>query len=82
MKTVGIAALMALLLGTFAHAAEVKTGQNRIPAAADACVDLRAATTHTETGLDRDANCCDVNGHCAQYISTDQMLPPVMHRHT
>jgi hypothetical protein len=82
MKTVAIAALMALLLGTFAHAAEVKASQNRVPASANACVDLRAALAHTEFGANRDTNCCDLNGHCAQYISTDEMLPPVIHHHT
>jgi hypothetical protein len=82
MKTVGIAALMALLLGTYAHAAEVKNHQNRIPAAANACVDLRSALTHTEFGMARDTNCCDINGNCAQYLSTDQMLPAVKHRRT
>jgi hypothetical protein len=76
MKVVLVAAVLALLLGTFAHAAELK--DTRAPVRkAYACVDLRHALAPTATATATPAQCCGVNGQCAQFISTDQLVRPV-----
>jgi hypothetical protein len=75
MKVVLVAAFLALVLGTLAHAAEL-TGSHAPVRKAYACVDLRHAMAPTATATVSPAQCCGVNGQCAQFISTDRLVRP------
>ena len=77
MKTVLVAAFFALLLGTLAHAAEVKGTQAPVRKAY-ACVDLRRAMAPTASATASPALCCGLNGRCAQFISTERLVRPVL----
>ena len=74
MRTVLLAALFALLLGTAAHAAEPKPGAPLKVTPATACVMLRGSLMPTAMPAQPTSACCDGAGHCAQYISTEELL--------
>jgi hypothetical protein len=76
MKVVLIAAVLALLLGTLAHAAALPDMHAPVRRAY-ACVDLRQTLAPTATAAISPGQCCGVNGQCAQFISTDRMVRPV-----
>jgi hypothetical protein len=74
MRTVFIAAALALLFGSFAHAEVRKDGVSLKPTRTDSCVSIPSGWSHTELPAVPSVDCCDANGHCAQYISTEALL--------
>jgi hypothetical protein len=74
MKSVLIAAVLALIFGTIAHAADRKTEESPAALHVNACIDLRQFWSHTEMPALETTNCCYGDTHCAQYISTSRMV--------
>ena len=75
MKTVSFTALAALLLSANALASELKPVDAGAPLHANACLDLRAYWSHTALGPLATTHCCYGDTHCAQFISTERMVP-------
>jgi hypothetical protein len=73
MRTVLMTAAAAtFLLGFAAHGAEMPTAPV-VPATA--CI-AGSGTLSPTLGAAEESNCCSVNGHCSQYISTQKLIVP------